>query len=357
MHTKLITTIAAAAAYASAVPLAQAATGYNQLAPLSVLTTTGSTVYSGSTIDGTTAYNLIGGTTTKEFTRTTGLGVSNTTTQITSSTATNTATGGTSQLAGILRSANATTLQIPDTSFDAVYRVNKTTGAISTYVDKATLQGSAAAFNVFGSSIFSTGEAVIYDNTAAAPRFRGTNAGAAYDVATAAAITTAAGGSYTYGGFTVGGSDNTLILVDNNSTAASRRILSYNTASGTSTTLLTAGDITGVTGGATAAFLATAFYYSAADSLVYFYDNTTKNILSFNPTAATPASTLQNVLTGPQLTAGPEGGTGVTYFSTFNNQIAWSNVSGTGVGLYSIPEPASMALLGVGGVALLRRRR
>ncbi|MEQ9454181.1 MAG: PEP-CTERM sorting domain-containing protein [Phycisphaeraceae bacterium] len=96
-----------------------------------------------------------------------------------------------------------------------------------------------------------------------------------------------------------------------------------------------------------------------ADGLLYFYDTRTDSILSLDPDAAVPASTLSVVISEAELLAGPGQSDLIGNLTWYNGGIAWtvtSTSSGRVPGFYSIPEPASAALMGLAALAAFRRR-
>ncbi len=157
---------------------------------------------------------------------------------------------------------------------------------------------------------------------------------------------TAAIGDDTPSGLTVLG--NTAIVGDNNTDA----VYSIDLTSKAGTQILSTADITAVTGETAAGFLT----FVTIGSEVFFYDIVSDSILSFD--SASPSSSLAVALSDAQLAAGPANTSVITGLFDFDGQLGFY-VDGAGdavKGIYAVPEPTSLALLGLGGLALLRRR-
>ena len=128
----------------------------------------------------------------------------------------------------------------------------------------------------------------------------------------------------------------------------------YKSAGGVGSLVLSQANIIAITGESAANF---GDIFAGPDGMIYFYESQADAIMAFDPN--TPASTLAIVIDATALAAGPAAATLVNNLSWFDGNIAWSQVSsasGRVPGYYSIPEPASLALMGLGVLALARRR-
>ena len=114
--------------------------------------------------------------------------------------------------------------------------------------------------------------------------------------------------------------------------------------------VLTTTNITDVTGATAAGF---GDIFPAPDGLVYFYESTSDGIMSFDP--ANPAGTLGYVLTEAELLDGPMAYDNVFTLGWYDDTLSF-HANGER-GLYMLPEPGTMLLLSLGGLAVLRRRR
>jgi outer membrane protein assembly factor BamB len=100
------------------------------------------------------------------------------------------------------------------------------------------------------------------------------------------------------------------------------------------------------------------------DGNVYFREGETGSIFSFDPDTLSdedPASSIQTVLTGTQIKNDGPASTSSPIFGDLlwhDDQLHFYQTRGEGGGIYIVPEPTSLMLLGAGGVMLgLRRRR
>ncbi len=240
-------------------------------------------------------------------------------------------------------------LMFSDTRSHQLYKVDMTTGTPSVYLSRAQLMAqTGGARMAVNNGVTPWGEFVFYEPDTKQV-FVTTGPGSVSLLISSTELQNAQGNMTVSGGLTYDASNN---LYWGNTTS---RSMWRRDTEGAITEILSTADITAVTGAANTGF-GDIFY--APDGLVYFRDTTAKAILSFDPTAAVPASTLAFVLTQAQLEAGPAG-TGIvdplSWYAGTNN-LAFSTISQGNQGYYSIPEPAALALLAFGSLVLVRRR-
>jgi hypothetical protein len=331
--------------------MAQAAhAGYVQVLTFEQVNAGGaSTAHNGTLIDGTTAYNFMANNDAGRITKTINVDGTPTTTEL-MSTATWTAASGKTNLSGWYGYGfSGDYIQFAETGSDAIWRVDKTTGVVTSYVTDTqiyTHTGQASAQILSPHTVGPDGEHYFYEGKSDSI-LRTNGLGVVETYIGDTQLTAVAGNDSVGGGITFDGGGN-LIWGSNSSDA----IYSWNGASGS--TLLTTANITDVTGG-TAAGFGDIFY--APDGNVYFYDTSSDGILSFNPSDA--ANTLDFVLTEAELLAGPGASDSVGQLEWYDGNIGWCHVSASALkGFYATPEPNVIILLltSLLGLALGRRR-
>ncbi len=235
-------------------------------------------------------------------------------------------------------------VQMIDTRNDEVYRFDTTTGTASIYVSQADIVAetglaSAALANYSGTT--NTGIPVFYDTTSdnllIAP-----SAGVVDTLISAVDI--AAANCEMSSGITADPSGN-LYWGSN----ASDAIWKFD---GTNLTMIA--DVADF-GAAANSFSGDMIY--APDGLIYFRadpDNNNRGLFSIDPSAVDPGSTVTVVLSEAELDAGPMASSFTSTLSWYDGKLGFHKISDSGY--YLVPEPASLALLGLGALAMFRRR-
>lgn len=319
-------------------------------ATLSSVTTGGTTSQHYSwVIDGNTSYHMLG--TGGQIVKIENLNGVQTATELMSNAAWVTASTKTGETTFYGFGQVGNELQFSGSSTDAVWRVNKTTGAITEYVSNAQILAYQQTFYpaqtgaalLTPSAVTPTGEHVFYESTAD-DILMTTGPGTLTTIATAADLIAVQGNSSVSGGMGYDVSGN---LYWGNTTNDAM----FKYSGGVISEVLSTAAILAVTGGASAGF--GAIEGITPDGMVYFYETTSDDILKFDP--ANPAGTLAIALTAAELLSSP-GGSSVAYeLGFYGDKLAYNN-NGTR-GLYIVPEPASLALVVLGGLTVLRRRR
>jgi hypothetical protein len=236
-------------------------------------------------------------------------------------------------------------IQIPDTSSGQVYRVNKNTGEVSVYVSNdaiKTATGAATASITTYSGISNTGETIFYDGVS--QQLLQTNAGSVEIVVSAADL--------------AGKAPNSGLAYDADGNlywGASSAGLFKRTPDGTITELLSQAQLLSVVGPGGTTWGGDVFY--APNGLIYLrYGSNGNNasIVSFDP--LDPVASLSVVIGRDDLVNGPGGSAAVGPMQWYNGNLGWTLV-GSPSGFYALPEPASLGLLALGSIAMLRRRK
>ena len=248
-------------------------------------------------------------------------------------------------------------MQFNDATTDAVWRVHKSTGAITPYVTKAQIQAYTGAgspnlgtgADTFRGGPFA-GQYVFFDSGSDSIMVT-TGEGTLQTLIDTVTLQDLAGVGVTVASTGMGSdSQGNLYWGNGNSDEMYKRA-----PDGTITTILTPTQIKAVTG-ATGVGFKDIFPAPGSDGRVYWQDQTSTHVLRFDP--ADPAGTLDIFLSSTELlTTGPQAGTNLYTLDWYDGRLGFVIHSTTGArGFYAIPEPASLGLLTLGGLMILRRR-
>jgi sugar lactone lactonase YvrE len=325
------------------------ATTYTELTSWSTISNGGnSTSHFAAVVDGQTSYHQLALGSSPRIVKVTNLNGTQTQRELVS-----TAQWGSTSLTSFYGfSVSGDYIQFSDISSDAVWRVNKDTGAITEYIAKATIGNylgiaTSSVALTSPSDTTPTGEFVFYESST--KNILITNG--ANTVSTllsqsqlASAEGVSNGSASVSGGFTFDG-QGSFYWGDSN-----KGIYKLKT-DGTTQQVLSVDTIKTLTGKTSVSFNDV---YAAPDGNLYFRDNSSANVLQYS----LANGTLISYLTQADLKAGPIGNVSgtlvVNQFSWYDGKLAF-NVQGAN-GLYVVPEPATLILLGLGFFGFLKRK-
>lgn len=288
--------------------------------------------------DGDTSYHSLTGNSSPAITKVSNLGGALSHTTLVTSAQWAAVGGGTSLNTFHGFSAYGSYLQFGDTSTDAIWRVDKNSGAITKYVSRAAIDVAAGTTNanVLGNADTAPDGEFVFRESNTGHLMKTTGPDSAIQLVTKTQLESlqGVGNAAVSGGLTFDAAG-TLYWGNNNNKA-----IYYRTSDGTLGTLAAGLGMAG-------AFNDMLF---APDGWLYMHDNTSKDIRRLHP--SDPAGTFQVYISAADLVAGI-GSSGVYQLSWYQNTLAW-NIFQTN-GLY-IPEPATLVMLLAGAAGLVRRR-
>lgn len=302
------------------------------------------TSHFGAVVEGDTSYHAISLSGSPGITKVENIGGVQATTTLVSTLDWFLATGNTSLTPFYGLGISGSYVQFGDSNSDAVWRVDKSTGAITEYVSNAQIMaytGASSAALLSSGNTSPDGEYVFFEGSSDSI-LKTSGAGTLTTLVDAATLLSVTGTNSASGGITEDAAG-TVYWGDNSSDGMWMR-----DSGGTITSALLEAEIVAVTNEADPGF-GDIFY--APDGKVYFYETRSDSIMKFDP--ADPAGTLAFAIQEDDLLAGPMGSDNVVSLTWYDGNLAFHTFNDSG--LYALPEPASLVLIALAGL-LIRRR-
>lgn len=322
---------------------------YVELVPWSTIQNgESSSFHYGAVVEGQTSFHQLSLNNSPAITRVDNLNGSQSATTLVTPAQWGAATGGNTSLTSFYGfSISGDYLQFADVSSDEVWRVHKSTGAITQYASQANIKAETGETSVQVLSPFDTnplnGEMAFYDGASdsilitSGANTVNTLVSSSQLISLTTTATVSGGMGYDAAG--------TLYWANRDVDSIYKRA-----DDGTLGTVLTQSEIVAVTGEASADF---GDILPAADGLVYFYETRSDSILSFDP--SNPAGSLSFFITEQELIDGPMGSDNVVSLAWYDGNLGWHTFGASS--FFVVPEPTSLALLAIASLFVHRRRR
>ena len=232
-----------------------------------------------------------------------------------------------------------------DIATDALFASDVTTGTTVQQITNASLEAQVGGNARFGTiTAEGPGDILFYDNFSDGIY---TATGPAVVQELSDVQLTAIVGNDAVSGITAAGNS---VIFGNNTNDA---IYSIDLTTDTGGEILSTAQILAVTGQTAAGFSA----FTTIGDDVFVYETSSDSILTFS--LANPGGTLMTALSSSELLAGPAQTSSINALFDYNGQLGFfvDGAGSTVKGIYAVPEPTTAALLSLGALALLRRRR
>ncbi|MEM1208636.1 MAG: PEP-CTERM sorting domain-containing protein [Planctomycetota bacterium] len=321
---------------------------YVQLVDLSTIQNGGGGNLVGGQIIGTTGYALLGGSGTSRLVEIADIGGANTVTDVITSSELDTLFARTGLGASGSVVASGTNIYIFENTSDQIAVYDTLTDTATLLLDEATFTSSLG----FGAVNPVSGNVFFYNSSAdSIVELTGVNLQTTVltdtQLATVAADDTPSGMAFDSSG--------TLYLGEA-SASGGEGVYEVDLTGPTGSLVLTEADVIALNSGTDLGGSNTAFNVLSDGSIVFFNSGAPDDIVSYDPST----DTAEIVVTEEELLAGPALRDFAASITEFDGEVAWVNtltVAGGQPGFYAIPEPATVALLAIGGGLIAAHRR